>query len=86
MTRRLSDEVFEFINRQGIDRVFLLPGGGAMHLVDAVSKVPNLQNMFPYIMNKLRELQLNITRELNVSLELLWLQLALGQLILLHHL
>ena len=26
MTRRLSDEVFEFINRQGIDRVFLLPG------------------------------------------------------------
>ena len=43
MTRRLSDEVFEFINRQGIDRVFLLPGGGAMHLVDAVSKVPNLK-------------------------------------------
>lgn len=43
MERRLSDEVFRFVNRQGIDRVFLLPGGGAMHLVDAVSKVPNLK-------------------------------------------
>ena len=32
MERRLSDEVFRFVNRQGIDRVFLLPGGGAMHL------------------------------------------------------
>ena len=35
---RLADAVFEYIQNQKIDKVFLLPGGGAMHLVDAVSK------------------------------------------------
>ena len=39
---RLADAVFEFIENQNIDRVFLLPGGGAMHLVDAVSKRPKI--------------------------------------------
>ena len=29
---RLADAVFEFIENQNIDKVFLLPGGGAMHL------------------------------------------------------
>ena len=39
---RLADAVFEFIENQKIDKVFLLPGGGAMHLVDAVSRRQNL--------------------------------------------
>ena len=39
---RLADAVFEFIQNQKIDKVFLLPGGGAMHLVDAVSRRQNL--------------------------------------------
>lgn len=39
---RLADAVFEFIENQNIDKVFLLPGGGAMHLVDAVSRRPNI--------------------------------------------
>ena len=39
---RLTDAVFEFIENQNIDKVFLLPGGGAMHLVDAVSRRPNI--------------------------------------------
>ena len=39
---RLADTVFEFIENQKISKVFLLPGGGAMHLVDAVSRRHNL--------------------------------------------
>ena len=39
---RLADAVFEFIENQNIDKVFLLPGGGAMHLVDAVSRRSNI--------------------------------------------
>ena len=39
---RLADAVFEFIENQKINKVFLLPGGGAMHLVDAVSRRQNL--------------------------------------------
>ena len=39
---RLADAVFEFIQNQKINKVFLLPGGGAMHLVDAVSKRPKI--------------------------------------------
>ena len=41
--KRLADQVFEYIASQSIDRVFLLPGGGAMHLVDAVSRINNLK-------------------------------------------
>ena len=40
---RLSDSVFNYIGKQGVDRVFLLPGGGAMHLVDAVSKQSRIE-------------------------------------------
>lgn len=33
---KLSDYVFQFIKEQGIEHVFMLPGGGAMHLVDSL--------------------------------------------------
>jgi len=33
---RVADYIFDFLSDAGIGHVFLLPGGGAMHLVDAV--------------------------------------------------
>lgn len=36
--KKLSDYVFEFLEKKGIGHVFLLPGGGAMHLVDSIGK------------------------------------------------
>lgn len=40
---RVSDYIADFIAGLGVESVFLLPGGGAMHLVDAVGKHPKLQ-------------------------------------------
>jgi acetolactate synthase-1/2/3 large subunit len=38
MTIKLSDYVFEFLKQRGVEHVFLLPGGGCMHLVDSLSR------------------------------------------------
>lgn len=35
---KLSDYVFKFIEGKGIKHAFMLPGGGAMHLVDSIGK------------------------------------------------
>jgi len=35
---KLSDYVFKFIEEKGIKHVFMLPGGGAMHLDDSIGK------------------------------------------------
>ena len=37
-TVKLSDFVVEFIARQGVQHVFMLPGGGAMHLNDSLGR------------------------------------------------
>lgn len=39
---KLSDYVFEFVSRLGVREVFLLPGGGCMHLVDSLGRNDNL--------------------------------------------
>jgi len=39
---RVADYVFEFIARQGVRHVFFLPGGGAMHLNNALFRQPAL--------------------------------------------
>src|SRR5208283_5107839 len=39
---KLSDYVFKFIAEQGVKHVFMLPGGGAMHLVDSLGSNKNL--------------------------------------------
>jgi len=39
---RVADYIAEFVSSLGVGHVFLLPGGGAMHLVDAVGKHPNI--------------------------------------------
>ncbi|MDA8078183.1 MAG: thiamine pyrophosphate-binding protein [Nitrospiraceae bacterium] len=36
--RKLSDYVFDFVAGQGVKHVFMLPGGGAMHLVDSLGR------------------------------------------------
>src|SRR3989442_3206435 len=33
---RVADYIFDFLARQGVDHVSFLPGGGCMHLVDAL--------------------------------------------------
>ena len=40
---RVAEFIFDFLNRKNIDHVFCLPGGGAMHLNDALfkSKISN---------------------------------------------
>ena len=40
---RVSDYIFDFLADAGIGHVFLLPGGGAMHLVDAVGKNESIE-------------------------------------------
>lgn len=40
---RVADYIADFIAGLGIDHIFLLPGGGAMHLVDAAGKNPRLK-------------------------------------------
>lgn len=40
---RVADYIADFIVDQGVQHVFLLPGGGAMHLVDAVGKNEQIQ-------------------------------------------
>lgn len=35
---KLSDYLWSFLKRHGVEHVFLLPGGGCMHLVDSLSK------------------------------------------------
>ena len=39
---KLSDYVGQFISTLGIKDVFLLPGGGCMHLVDSLGKIKKL--------------------------------------------
>ncbi|MFZ5494476.1 MAG: thiamine pyrophosphate-binding protein [Verrucomicrobiota bacterium] len=39
---KLSDYVVDFLIRRGLRHIFLLPGGGCMHLADSVGKRPEL--------------------------------------------
>jgi acetolactate synthase-1/2/3 large subunit len=39
---KLSDYVIDFLIQRGLKHIFLLPGGGCMHLVDSVGKRPEL--------------------------------------------
>ncbi len=43
LTEKLSDYVFQFIADQGVKHVFMLPGGGAMHLNDSVGRTPGIE-------------------------------------------
>lgn len=41
--KRVADYVFDFVARQGVGAVFLVPGGGAMYLVDALGQNPDIE-------------------------------------------
>ena len=41
--KKLSDFVADFVADQGVRHVFLLPGGGSMHLVDSVGRHSRLE-------------------------------------------
>lgn len=43
MTVKLSDYVFRFLADLGVRHVFMLPGGGAMHLVDSAGRCEGLE-------------------------------------------
>src|ERR1700691_6206542 len=40
---KLSDYVIRFLHDAGIRRIFLLTGGGCMHLVDSIGRQPGLE-------------------------------------------
>lgn len=40
---KLSDYIVDFVARQGVKHMFMLPGGGAMHLNDSLGKHPDIQ-------------------------------------------
>lgn len=40
---KLSDYIFQFIAAQGVKHVFMLPGGGAMHLVDSLGRCKDIE-------------------------------------------
>jgi acetolactate synthase-1/2/3 large subunit len=44
---KLSDYVVRFLNDAGVQRIFMLTGGGCMHLVDSVGRQPGLEYVCP---------------------------------------
>ena len=42
MTVKLSDWIFRFLAEQGVKHVFMLTGGGAMHLNDSLGMCPDI--------------------------------------------
>ena len=40
---RLADDVVRFVADLGVKHLFLVPGGGAMHLNDASSRCPEIE-------------------------------------------
>jgi len=36
--KKLSDYIFDFLKEKGIKHAFILPGGGAMHLIDSIGR------------------------------------------------
>jgi len=47
MTIKLSDYVVQFISNQGVKHVFMIAGGGAMHLVDSLGRSKDIEYIAP---------------------------------------
>jgi len=45
--KKLSDYVMEFVAGTGVKHIFMLTGGGCMHLVDSVGRTPALEYICP---------------------------------------
>lgn len=71
MTCKLSDYVFRFVADAGVKHVFLVPGGGAMHLVDSLGHCDGLQfvcNLHEQASAIAAEAYARVTGNLGVSL------------------
>ena len=44
---KLSDYIFSFLAQKDIHQAFMLPGGGAMHLVDSLAQCPDMKYLCP---------------------------------------
>lgn len=40
--KKLSDYLMDYLSKEGVHHIFMLPGGGCMHLVDSLGKHPNI--------------------------------------------
>ena len=68
---KLSDYVFQFIAEQGVKHVFMLPGGGAMHLVDSLGRNKKLTyvcNLHEQACTIAAEAYARVTNNLGVAL------------------
>src|SRR5258707_15595466 len=45
-TAKLSDYVSQFVSELGVRHVFMVPGGGAMHLNDSISHVSGIRCIY----------------------------------------
>ena len=45
--KKLSDYVMEFVAGTGVKHIFMLTGGGCMHLVDSVGRTDGLEYICP---------------------------------------
>ena len=48
MIVKVSDYISDILVKNGIDRVFLVPGGGAMHLNDSFGHDPRLKCLYQH--------------------------------------
>jgi acetolactate synthase I/II/III large subunit len=48
MKTRVADYIAEFIHSKGVDRVFLLSGGGMMHLQDGLGRHPGIRPIYQH--------------------------------------
>jgi len=68
---KLSDYVFRFVAGLGVKHVFMLPGGGAMHLVDSLGYNPDLEfvcNLHEQACAVAAEAYARVTNNLGVAL------------------
>ena len=70
-TMKLSDYVMDFIVHQGVRQVFMLPGGGAMHLNDSLGRCSGLKyvcNLHEQACAIAAEAYARVTNDLGVAL------------------
>lgn len=71
MSIKLSDYVFQFIADQGVKHVFMVPGGGAMHLNDSLGKREDIEfvcNLHEQASTIAAEAYARVTNNLGVAL------------------
>src|SRR6476659_3906131 len=71
MMIKLSDYVFNYIAALGVKHVFMLPGGGAMHLNDSLGNCPDIEfvcNLHEQASSIAAEAYAKVTNNLGVTL------------------